>query len=120
MKKVSRFYSLFLMVLCLNSLFYLTNVESGDPIETPLIDKQGLPPSINDGITLNPEVIADTTNTSGNYKLVSYFTQDSYVDLDANGHVFEWERYEDVKDDSANFDNVVFFLDNASSDPDLR
>ncbi|MBY8994091.1 MAG: hypothetical protein KGD59_06030, partial [Candidatus Heimdallarchaeota archaeon] len=81
---------------------------------------QGLPPSIKDGNTLNPDVLAETTNTSGTYKNVAYFTQDNYVDLDANGYVFEWERYEDVKDDSANFDNVVFFLDNASSNPDLR
>lgn len=120
MKKLSRVYSFLLMVLCFSSLIYLTNVEANEPVETPLASIQGLPPSIKDGITLNPDVLAETTNTSGTYKNVAYFTQDNYVDLDANGYVFEWEKYEDVKDDSANFDNVVFFLDNASSNPDLR
>ncbi|TET27996.1 MAG: hypothetical protein E3J70_10735, partial [Candidatus Heimdallarchaeota archaeon] len=118
--KVSRLYSLFFIILCLNSLFYLTNVECEKPVETPITEVQGLPSAINDGIYSNPDALAETTNTSGTFKTVAYFTQDSYVDLDENGYVFEWERYEDVKDDSINFDGVSFFLDNASIDPDLR
>ena len=108
------------MVLCLSSLIYLTDVEAEEPVETPLAKGQGLPPSRNEDSFMSPDVLAETTNTSGTYKKVAYFTQDSYVDLDGRGYVFEWERYEDVKDDSINFDGVNFFLDNASSNPDLR
>lgn len=119
MKKVSRFYSLFLMVLCLNSLFYLTNVEYEEPVKTPIADVLGLPPSIEDEIVVRPDVLAETINTSGTYKTVAYFTQDSFVDLDVNGYVFEWENYEDVKDDPINFQAVNFFHANDSANPDL-
>jgi hypothetical protein len=120
MKKLSRVYSYLLMILCLSSLIYLTDVEAEESNNSPNASVQGLPSIREDNLISNPDALAETTNTSGTYKKVAYFTQDSYVDLDENGYVFEWEKYEDVKDDSINFDNVNFFLDNASSDPDLR
>ncbi len=119
LNKVSRFYSLFFMILCLNSLFYLTNVECEEPLVTPIADVQGLPPSIDDEFTVLPDALAETANTSGTYKTVGYFTQDSFVNLDVNGYSFEWENYEDVKNDAFNFRSVTLIQNNDSSNPTI-
>ncbi|MCK5159791.1 MAG: hypothetical protein KAR08_11565, partial [Candidatus Heimdallarchaeota archaeon] len=100
-------------------MFYLTNVECEEPIVTPIAEVQGLPPSIEDEITVLPEVLAETTNTSGTYKNVAYFTQDSFVDLDANGYSFEWEKYDDIKDDALNFRAVDLIQRNDSGNPEI-
>lgn len=86
------------MILCLQSLLYLTSV-GGDIIgenSQSLIEM--LPPVLDDNSNEieTKAIVNDTITTPGNYKLQGYFTQNNFVDLDVNGYVFEWERYEDL------------------------
>lgn len=115
------------VVLSLSSLFFLPISLGVNGIENPSIESQdigeeiitdqGIDKPIDSGTNFSTQDI--TTNTTGTYKNVAYFIQDNYVNLDENGPVFEWERYEDVKDDAANFDSVMFRVDNGTSQPDI-
>jgi len=100
LKKIDKIYCLLLIVLCLNSILYLHNVE-GNPVNpkienSPLLEDEALLPTIEEGIgdIETNAIINDTIITTGNYKLQGFFTHDSFVDLDSNGYVFEWENYD--------------------------
>ncbi|NHJ85369.1 MAG: hypothetical protein FK734_07890, partial [Asgard group archaeon] len=121
--KIAKLYSVLLMILCLQSLLYLTNI-GGDLVEETTIDspveEMQQSPILDDEIgNIEPQAIVnDTITTPGNYKLQGYFTQNSFVDLDANGYVFEWERYEDLGP-VADYYNVNFRQYTPSSYPEI-
>ncbi|MHA1212106.1 MAG: hypothetical protein ACTSSH_06565 [Candidatus Heimdallarchaeota archaeon] len=122
-KRRNTILSFIAVTLSLSTIFYLPiiNVINGIPLtdlsendDMSLLEEQGYGGIINDELI----PLADTTtNITGNYKTVAYFTQDSFVHLDRNGLVFEWENYEDVKDDAVNFHPVSFKIDNSTSSP---
>ncbi|MCF2143304.1 MAG: hypothetical protein K9W42_06345 [Candidatus Heimdallarchaeota archaeon] len=58
------------------------------------------------------------TETSGGYKTIGYFTQDSFVDLDKDGYSLEWERYDDLGPVS-DYIYVRFRQYNTSSEPEI-
>ncbi|NHK30241.1 MAG: hypothetical protein FK730_02740 [Asgard group archaeon] len=124
LKKRTIYVGFLAVLVCFSSFIYFEGVlDKIDPVILPesseIFDEEIITDiEIEDKAIVVP---ADpSTNTSGTYKTVGYFTQDNFVDLDENGNVFEWEKYDDVKDDSTNFYDINFFLDNASSNPDLR
>jgi len=99
--RISKLYSTVLLILCLQSLLYLTNV-GGDYVEEENINNstiEELPPILDEelGTIETKAIVNDTLTTAGNnYLLQGYFTQNNFVDLDANGYVFEYEKYENL------------------------
>jgi hypothetical protein len=86
-------------------------------LESEMInEKQTLCENLVDSIPQPPDGVIETT---GDYKNIAFFTQDNYVELDENGYVMEWEPYEDVNEDAANFDSRTFKLQYGTSSPDV-
>ncbi|NHJ48537.1 MAG: hypothetical protein FK733_12200 [Asgard group archaeon] len=123
LKKRTIYFGFLALLICFSTFVYFEGVLGRiDPVILPktndILEEVSIPDIENNEILA--DIPADpTTNTSGNYKTVGYFTQDSFVDLDENGYVFEWEKYDDVKDDSANFYNVDFIQNNDSANPSI-
>ena len=100
LKKRTIFVSFLMLMICFSTFLYFDGILGKiDPIIKPDIDDINTDEIISEikieEVKINPPD-DPTTNISGDYKTVAYFTQDSFVDLDANGYVFEWEKYEDV------------------------
>ncbi len=120
MKKLSKIYCLFLLILFINSLIYYSEINGEDPSVDNLTETQLSPHlSIIDENILIPLEIANTINTSGSFKTRAFFTQDNFVDIDDNGYVFEWEEFDDVKGDEENSVYANFQQYSGSSDPDI-
>ncbi|NHJ41433.1 MAG: hypothetical protein FK731_15485, partial [Asgard group archaeon] len=67
-----------------------------------------------------PVIIAppdDVTQTPGEYKTIAYFTQDNLKTIGGIDLCFEWENYEDIKNDPSNFIYVDFMQYNDSTVP---
>ncbi|MHA1187546.1 MAG: hypothetical protein ACTSSK_11845, partial [Candidatus Heimdallarchaeota archaeon] len=127
-RRKSTLIGLFAVVLSLSSLFFLPISIGVGEIENPVMDtlgvgedlvnEQGLDEPISSGTTFSAQDV--TTNTTGSYKVQAYFTQDTFVNLEGLEYNFEWEKYEDVKDDALSFIPVDFIRRNDTIQPNFK
>ncbi|MHA1500496.1 MAG: hypothetical protein ACTSSB_01505 [Candidatus Heimdallarchaeota archaeon] len=127
-RRKSMLIGIFAVVLSLSSLFFLPISIGVNGIENPILDpidtgeeivtEQGKDEPIDSGTTFDAQDV--TTNTTGIYKTQAYFTQDSFVNLEGLEYNFEWEKFEDVKDDAANFVAVDFIRRNDTTQPNFK
>jgi hypothetical protein len=123
LKKRTIYVSFFMLMICFSTFLYFDGILGKiDPIILPDsddIDSYEIIPDLEiEEVKIDPPD-DPTTNISGDYKTVAYFTQDSFVNLDENGYSFEWEKYDDVKDDAANFRAVDLLQHNDSANPSI-
>ncbi|MHA1355721.1 MAG: hypothetical protein ACTSR1_11165, partial [Candidatus Heimdallarchaeota archaeon] len=122
-RRKSTLIGIFAVILSLSSLFFLPISIGVNGIENPVLDtldtveeivsEQGIDEPIDSGTTFSAQDV--TTNTTGNYKNVAYFTQDTFYNTSLTNYFFEFENYDDVKDDAANFIAVDFIQDNLTA-----
>lgn len=89
------------------SITSLSNISELEDIFTPELEN-------NQDMIYPPDSV---TKTPGNYKTVAYFTQDNFITMGGIDLYFEWEDYNDIKNDESNFVYVDFMQNNYSSNP---
>ncbi|MHA1417123.1 MAG: hypothetical protein ACTSRR_12820, partial [Candidatus Heimdallarchaeaceae archaeon] len=102
-------------LLILQSLLYIQNISNSQK------DRQNITQIIPGNIEDNQQesiyhsdvssTNVHTTLTQGTNKTFGFFTQDSYVNLDSDGNVFQWEKYDVVKDTGDNSVYADFAMD---------
>ena len=108
-KNSSLVYSIFLILLCLNSIIYF-NPDYSQNQDFKSISENDIPSVIDDDKT--DEIIDETNNnidfpirkidTPGNFQTKAFFFYNDWLDIDSDGLGFELEEYEIMKDDGAN------------------
>ncbi len=58
-----------------------------------------------------PSLPIKKTETPGENKTRGFFCHDSFVNLDQDGEVYEWENYDDMKDNGASSEELLFRVD---------
>ncbi|HUU78123.1 MAG TPA: Ig-like domain-containing protein [candidate division Zixibacteria bacterium] len=102
-----------LITISLTGIFYYPEIEGNEltnTTETDLINQvtpMGPGPG-GDKRDLTENEVLNTTKIEGNYKTQAYFLQNNFIDISEDGYVFEWEKYEDIKDYASDFYTLDF------------
>ncbi|MGC9779715.1 MAG: hypothetical protein HZR80_10775 [Candidatus Heimdallarchaeota archaeon] len=120
LRKQSKIYCLFLLILFINSLIYYSEIKGEEHSVNKKDDLESASPTSTNAENIpNLPGIVDSINTSGSFKLRAFFTQDNFVDIDENGYVYEWEDYNDVRYNGEDSIYAKFRQYTGSSDPDI-
>ena len=108
-RRVSIISNLFLMFLCISSLLYYNldnslnqSIDNFTLVEPSSISKDN-PDSVDDSDKIEFPVIRKI-DTPGNYKTQGYFHHYQTVNLDYDGKVWEFQPYEEMREDGSSCD----------------